>query len=85
MYVLLVFLLECLFMQPLDEASLAELKVALNGFLAKGETIKLVTKVGGLDSELGLHFIHIPLNFNLCLICRHNSFIKIYNVSKYFS
>lgn len=32
--------------QPLDEANLAELKVALNGFLAKGETIKLETKVG---------------------------------------
>ncbi|XP_060785453.1 ATP synthase subunit O, mitochondrial [Neoarius graeffei] len=30
--------------QPLDEANLAELKVALNGFLAKGETIKLETK-----------------------------------------
>ncbi|KAF5903098.1 ATP synthase subunit O, mitochondrial, partial [Clarias magur] len=30
--------------QPLDEANLAELKVALNGFLSKGETIKLETK-----------------------------------------
>lgn len=29
----------------MDEANLAELKVALNGFLAKGETIKLETKV----------------------------------------
>lgn len=34
----------CLF-QPLDAASLSELKVALNGFLQKGETIKLETKV----------------------------------------
>lgn len=31
--------------QPLDAASLGELKVALNGFLQKGETIKLETKV----------------------------------------
>uniref|UniRef100_H2RXM3 ATP synthase peripheral stalk subunit OSCP, mitochondrial n=1 Tax=Takifugu rubripes TaxID=31033 RepID=H2RXM3_TAKRU len=31
--------------QPLDAANLAELKVALNGFLQKGETIKLETKV----------------------------------------
>ncbi len=33
--------------QPLDAANLAELKVALNGFLQKGETIKLETKVWG--------------------------------------
>lgn len=31
--------------QPLDKSSLAELKVALNGFLQKGETINLETKV----------------------------------------
>ncbi|MGH0133303.1 UNVERIFIED_CONTAM: hypothetical protein FKN15_053723 [Acipenser sinensis] len=31
--------------QPLDEASLAELKNALNGFLQKGETLQLETKV----------------------------------------
>lgn len=31
--------------QPLDEANLSDLKVALNGFLQKGETIKLETKV----------------------------------------
>lgn len=31
--------------QPLDEANLTELKVALKGFLQKGETIKLETKV----------------------------------------
>ena len=31
--------------QPLDAASLSELKGALNGFLRKGETIKLETKV----------------------------------------
>lgn len=32
-------------LQPLDEANLSELKVALKGFLQKGETIKLETKV----------------------------------------
>lgn len=32
-------------LQPLDEANLADLKVALKGFLQKGETIKLETKV----------------------------------------
>lgn len=31
--------------QPLDEANLADLKVALKGFLQKGETIKLDTQV----------------------------------------
>ncbi|PIO10349.1 hypothetical protein AB205_0021470 [Aquarana catesbeiana] len=31
---------------PLDEASLTELKTALNSFLAKGESLKLETKVG---------------------------------------
>ncbi|XP_063812582.1 ATP synthase subunit O, mitochondrial isoform X2 [Pseudophryne corroboree] len=30
---------------PLDEASLTELKSALNGFLAKGESLKLETKL----------------------------------------
>lgn len=35
--------------QPLDAANLAELKVALNGFLQKGETIKLETKVEPVD------------------------------------
>ncbi|KAI5621392.1 ATP synthase subunit O, mitochondrial [Silurus asotus] len=44
--------------QPLDEASLAELKVALNGFLAKGESIKLETKsdpsiLGGMIVSIG--------------------------------
>ncbi|XP_018966001.1 ATP synthase subunit O, mitochondrial-like [Cyprinus carpio] len=44
--------------QPLDEANLAELKVALNGFLAKGETIKLETKsdpsiLGGMIVSIG--------------------------------
>uniref|UniRef100_A0A672SW73 ATP synthase peripheral stalk subunit OSCP, mitochondrial n=1 Tax=Sinocyclocheilus grahami TaxID=75366 RepID=A0A672SW73_SINGR len=43
---------------PLDEANLAELKVALNGFLAKGETIKLETKsdpsiLGGMIVSIG--------------------------------
>lgn len=32
-------------LQPLDAVNLSELKVALNGFLQKGETIKLETKV----------------------------------------
>lgn len=41
----------CLF-QPLDAANLAELKVALNGFLQKGETIKLETKVEPVTSNL---------------------------------
>lgn len=31
--------------QPLDEANLSDLKTALKGFLQKGETIKLETKV----------------------------------------
>ncbi|XP_056611709.1 ATP synthase subunit O, mitochondrial [Triplophysa dalaica] len=48
--------------QPLDEASLAELKVALNGFLAKGETIKLVTKsdtsiLGGMIVSIGDKYV----------------------------
>eukprot|EP00063_Salmo_salar_P079292 XP_014054127.1 PREDICTED: ATP synthase subunit O, mitochondrial-like [Salmo salar] len=30
--------------QPLDAANLKDLRVALNGFLAKGETLKLETK-----------------------------------------
>lgn len=43
-----VFFGHVLCIQPLDEANLAELKVALNGFLAKGETIKLETKVSAV-------------------------------------
>uniref|UniRef100_A0AAV2MJP4 ATP synthase peripheral stalk subunit OSCP, mitochondrial n=1 Tax=Knipowitschia caucasica TaxID=637954 RepID=A0AAV2MJP4_KNICA len=44
--------------QPLDEANLAELKVALKGFLKKGETIKLETKsdpaiLGGMIVSIG--------------------------------
>ncbi|XP_070818697.1 ATP synthase subunit O, mitochondrial [Chaetodon trifascialis] len=44
--------------QPLDAANLAELKVALNGFLQKGETIKLETKtdpsiLGGMIVSIG--------------------------------
>lgn len=44
--------------QPLDEANLAELKVALKGFLQKGETIKLETKsdpsiLGGMVVSIG--------------------------------
>ncbi|XP_026998044.1 ATP synthase subunit O, mitochondrial isoform X2 [Tachysurus fulvidraco] len=48
--------------QPLGEANLAELKVALNGFLAKGETIKLVTKcdpsiLGGMVVSIGDKYV----------------------------
>ncbi|KAG9271029.1 ATP synthase subunit O, mitochondrial [Astyanax mexicanus] len=48
--------------QPLDEASLAELKVALNGFLAKGETIKLELKsdssiLGGMIVSIGDKYV----------------------------
>ncbi|KAM4555402.1 ATP synthase peripheral stalk subunit OSCP, mitochondrial [Odontesthes bonariensis] len=44
--------------QPLDEASLADLKVALKGFLQKGETIKLEIKsdpsiLGGMIVSIG--------------------------------
>nr|XP_061786204.1 ATP synthase subunit O, mitochondrial-like [Nerophis lumbriciformis] len=44
--------------QPLDQANLAELKVALNGFLQKGEMIKLETKsdasiLGGMIVSIG--------------------------------
>ncbi|KAJ0003068.1 hypothetical protein NQD34_008217 [Periophthalmus magnuspinnatus] len=44
--------------QPLDEANLAELKIALKGFLQKGETIKLETKsdpaiLGGMIVSIG--------------------------------
>lgn len=35
--------------QPLDDANLTELKSALSGFLAKGEVLKLETKVGMFD------------------------------------
>ncbi|XP_066542937.1 ATP synthase subunit O, mitochondrial [Hoplias malabaricus] len=48
--------------QVLDEANLAELKVALNGFLAKGETIKLETKtdpsiLGGMIVSIGDKYV----------------------------
>ncbi|XP_073702231.1 ATP synthase subunit O, mitochondrial [Garra rufa] len=48
--------------QPLDEANLAELKVALNGFLSKGETIKLETKsdpsiLGGMIVSIGDKYV----------------------------
>ncbi|XP_072295002.1 ATP synthase subunit O, mitochondrial [Eucyclogobius newberryi] len=48
--------------QPLDEASLAELKVALNGFLKKGETIMLETKsdpeiLGGMIVSIGDKYV----------------------------
>ncbi|XP_068181990.1 ATP synthase subunit O, mitochondrial [Antennarius striatus] len=48
--------------QPLDEANLAELKVALNGFLQKGETIKLETKLdssilGGMIVSIGDNYV----------------------------
>uniref|UniRef100_A0A3Q3VSB9 ATP synthase peripheral stalk subunit OSCP, mitochondrial n=1 Tax=Mola mola TaxID=94237 RepID=A0A3Q3VSB9_MOLML len=48
--------------QPLDAANLAELKVALNGFLQKGETIKLETKadpsiLGGMIVSIGDKYV----------------------------
>ncbi|XP_056415545.1 ATP synthase subunit O, mitochondrial [Hyla sarda] len=47
---------------PLDEASLTELKAALNGFLAKGESLKLETKtdpeiLGGMVVSVGDKYI----------------------------
>ncbi|XP_026073676.1 ATP synthase subunit O, mitochondrial-like [Carassius auratus] len=47
---------------PLDEANLAELKMALNGFLAKGESIKLETKsdpsiLGGMIVSIGDKYV----------------------------
>ncbi|KAM9376451.1 ATP synthase peripheral stalk subunit OSCP, mitochondrial [Pholidichthys leucotaenia] len=48
--------------QPLDEANLAELKVALKGFLQKGESIKLETKsdptvLGGMIVSIGDKYV----------------------------
>uniref|UniRef100_A0A3P9H239 ATP synthase peripheral stalk subunit OSCP, mitochondrial n=1 Tax=Oryzias latipes TaxID=8090 RepID=A0A3P9H239_ORYLA len=48
--------------QPLDEANLADLKVALKGFLQKGETIKLETKtdssiLGGMIISIGDKYV----------------------------
>ncbi|XP_041800617.1 ATP synthase subunit O, mitochondrial [Chelmon rostratus] len=48
--------------QPLDAANLAELKLALNGFLQKGETIKLETKsdpsiLGGMIVSIGDKYV----------------------------
>ncbi|NWU86717.1 ATPO synthase, partial [Onychorhynchus coronatus] len=48
--------------QPLDEASLTELKSALNGFLAKGEVLKLETKtdpsiLGGMIVNIGEKYV----------------------------
>ncbi|XP_041847047.1 ATP synthase subunit O, mitochondrial [Melanotaenia boesemani] len=48
--------------QPLDAANVAELKVALNGFLQKGETIKLETKsdpliLGGMIVSIGDKYV----------------------------
>ncbi|XP_053560522.1 ATP synthase subunit O, mitochondrial [Bombina bombina] len=47
---------------PLDEASLTDLKTALNGFMAKGETLKLETKIdssilGGMVVSIGDKYI----------------------------
>ncbi|KAM5182574.1 ATP synthase peripheral stalk subunit OSCP, mitochondrial [Mantella aurantiaca] len=47
---------------PLDEATLTELKTALNGFLAKGESLKLETKtdptiLGGMLVSVGDKYI----------------------------
>ncbi|XP_048349390.1 ATP synthase subunit O, mitochondrial [Sphaerodactylus townsendi] len=48
--------------QPLDEASLTELKTALNGFLAKGEILKLEIKtdpsiLGGMIVSIGDKYV----------------------------
>ncbi|XP_064183752.1 ATP synthase subunit O, mitochondrial [Anguilla rostrata] len=48
--------------QPLDETNLAELKTALNGFLQKGETLKLETKsdpsiLGGMIVSIGDKYV----------------------------
>ncbi|XP_076021063.1 ATP synthase peripheral stalk subunit OSCP, mitochondrial [Genypterus blacodes] len=48
--------------QPLDAANLADLKVALKGFLQKGETIKLETKsdpaiLGGMIVNIGDKYV----------------------------
>ncbi|XP_066475247.1 ATP synthase subunit O, mitochondrial [Tiliqua scincoides] len=48
--------------QTLDEASLTELKTALNGFLAKGEVLKLQTKtdpsiLGGMIVSIGDKYV----------------------------
>ncbi|XP_036396140.1 ATP synthase subunit O, mitochondrial-like [Megalops cyprinoides] len=48
--------------QALDEANLAELKTALNGFLQKGETLKLETKLdpsilGGMIVSIGDKYV----------------------------
>ncbi|XP_028315534.1 ATP synthase peripheral stalk subunit OSCP, mitochondrial [Gouania willdenowi] len=48
--------------QPLDQTDLAELKVALKGFLKKGETIKLETKsdpsiLGGMIVSIGDNYV----------------------------
>ncbi|XP_047440523.1 ATP synthase subunit O, mitochondrial [Mugil cephalus] len=48
--------------QPLDDASLSELKVALKGFLQKGESIKLETKsdpsiLGGMIVSIGDKYV----------------------------
>ncbi|KAF2980790.1 hypothetical protein EK904_010953, partial [Melospiza melodia maxima] len=47
---------------PLDEANLSELKSALNGFLAKGEVLKLETKtdpaiLGGMIVNIGEKYV----------------------------
>ncbi|XP_077198749.1 ATP synthase peripheral stalk subunit OSCP, mitochondrial [Paroedura picta] len=48
--------------QPLDEATLTELKTALNGFLAKGEILKLEVKtdpsiLGGMIVSIGDQYV----------------------------
>ncbi|XP_039975763.1 ATP synthase subunit O, mitochondrial [Xiphias gladius] len=48
--------------QPLDEVNLSDLKVALKGFLQKGETIKLETKsdpsiLGGMIVSIGDKYV----------------------------
>ncbi|XP_012988881.1 ATP synthase subunit O, mitochondrial-like [Esox lucius] len=48
--------------QPLDAANLQDLKVALSGFLAKGETLKLESKsdpsiLGGMIVSIGDKYV----------------------------
>ncbi|XP_005037180.2 PREDICTED: ATP synthase subunit O, mitochondrial [Ficedula albicollis] len=52
--------------QPLDDASLSELKSVLNGFLAKGEVLKLETKVCILDLQINVTMC--MLRVSVCLI-----------------
>lgn len=47
--------------QPLADADLADLKVALKGFLKKSETIKLETKVQAMNEARNLQMAILTL------------------------